>query len=99
LKLANDVFKDNKNLKSYIELAGVNYGSVEMRTQKVESCLESISRVISKNMVTENKYEYLLPYKNVVIQSETDVNNFDEVKKTLTPYMQMSYKALYEVLD
>ena len=56
LKLANDVFKDNKNLKSYIELAGVNYGSVEMRTQKVESCLESISRVIWLQKINMNIY-------------------------------------------
>jgi hypothetical protein len=49
--------------------------------------------------VSDNSYEYLLPYQNVITQWQWDVTNYDEVKEKLAPYMQMSYKALFEVMD
>ncbi len=99
LKLAQDIYDDTENSEMYLKLAWVNYGTSEEKQEKLTLCLTTISDYISQNMVTTWKYRYLLPYKNLIDQSEIDSQNATVVAQTLAPYMQMSYKAFYKIND
>jgi NADH/NAD ratio-sensing transcriptional regulator Rex len=68
LKLASDAYTVDADLEKFTRVAGVNYGDTDVRTEKMNECLSIISEKISSNKVSDNSYEYLLPYQNVITQ-------------------------------
>lgn len=99
LKLWLDVYKETQDTNIYLTIAGVNFGAWNLKQQKYYACLDAISRLLVDDKVSLEKYSYLLPYKNALVQLKINPQDIDAVRNGIAPYLQNGYKALFKITE
>ena len=99
LKVALEEYKKNKNLKTYLDLAGVNYDGYTSNNKKIKrslkqvACYEQILSLIESKQVTQNSYSYL----NIYIPHLAKLKNTQEKVMFLHKYVWHGFKVLFKI--
>lgn len=96
LKVWLERYNENQNLEEYMLLSWTNYESYDKewnqinRLQKRNECARYIDFLLENDKVTQERYSYLLPYKNY----------FEDKQRSpaaISKLLGTSYKALFEI--
>lgn len=96
LQLWLDKYKESKDIDEYMILAWTNYESYDIewkqisRSRKLASCIKYIDFLLENDQITENKYKYLLPFKNHFANNEKSI-------EAINALIKRPYKALFRV--
>lgn len=95
LKIAIENYNQNRDLDQYMMLAWNNYDSYKnwvkiSRQEKKLYCIDFIDNLLTNNSITNEKYTYLMPYKNY-FQSNP------KTKEQINSLIQSSYKVLFQI--
>lgn len=96
LELGLELYRKNNDINQYVTVAWVNYDSYDengnkiYRTEKKNICLNFIVNLIESDLVNDNDFTYLLPYKNYFEDKTLNINELNSV-------VWNSYRALFTI--
>jgi hypothetical protein len=91
-----ELYRKNNDINQYVTVAWVNYDSYDengnkiYRTEKKNICLNFIVNLIESDLVNDNDFTYLLPYKNYFEDKTLNINELNSV-------VWNSYRALFTI--
>ena len=92
LKLWLEHYKNNTDIKRFIQIAGVNYGTREEQIKKRNICLGEFVRALQSE-----QYPFIDPYQRLLQSQNISLDDTDTVAQALIPYIQPGYKVLFEL--
>ena len=99
LKVALEEYRKNKDIKKYLELAGVNYdgytsdNKVIKRSLKQVACYEKVISLIESKKVNQDSYSYL----NIYTPHLAKLKSTQEKVMFLHKYVWHGFKVLFKV--
>ncbi len=99
LKVGLEEYKKNKNIETYLELAGVNYDGYTTDNQMIKrslkqvACYEKVISLIKSKKVTQDSYSYL----NIYIPHLAKLKTTQEKVMFLHKYVWHGFKVLFKV--
>lgn len=97
LKLSLDLYKENKDINQFIQIAGVNHGPIDIKQQKYAACVGEMARLISEKKLSKDTYPYLMMYQNALPQLWVKDTDVVSISNAIAPYVSQWYKALFKI--
>ena len=98
LRVWLEKYKKDKNIKEYMNIAGVNYDWYTKdwkqipRTNKLIYCYKEIINLLKNNKVDNKNYSYLLPFKSYLEKLKTENEKISFIHKNTWPWFKVLFK-------
>jgi hypothetical protein len=96
LRVALDVYKKDKNLEKYMDMAAVNYSYKKSSQQKKTICVQEIVKILW-DWGALKQYPYLAPYIWALERAKIPLDDKEKVQNALVWSIKNGYKVLFKI--